>query len=95
MLTELFDALRDPTRRGILKLLQRGDMAAGDIGKHLVIAPSTLSAHLRVLKQAGLILPERHRTSIVYSLNVAAYEDALARILEFFSVDSSNQEDYE
>lgn len=85
MLVEgVFRALADPTRREVLRLLQGGDMTAGELAERFPLARSTLSEHLNVLRGAGLVVTERQRTSIVYSANVAAYEDALAAVLEVF-----------
>jgi len=78
---DIFAALADPTRRAILKLLQRSDLSAGEIAEHFPLAKSTLSGHFAVLKQAGLIIAERHGTTIVYSANVSALEEGLGLVL--------------
>jgi DNA-binding transcriptional ArsR family regulator len=85
-MNEAWAALADPTRREILKLLRRRDMSAGEIAERFDLARSTLSGHFNVLKAAGLIVAERQGTSIVYSLNASAWEDALAAALELFGV---------
>ena len=84
MLDELFHALADPTRRQILTLLKRGDLSAGEIAEHFPLAKSTLSGHFNVLKHAGLILAERRGTTIVYSLNLSAFEEGLGAVIEMF-----------
>jgi DNA-binding transcriptional ArsR family regulator len=81
-MNDVFRALGDPTRREILRLLRRRDMAAGEIAESFPLAKSTLSGHFNVLKQAGLIVAERRSTSIVYSLNVSAVEEAIGWLLE-------------
>ncbi|HEY2955813.1 MAG TPA: autorepressor SdpR family transcription factor [Candidatus Eisenbacteria bacterium] len=78
----VFRALGDPTRREILKLLRRRDMSAGEIAERFPLAKSTLSGHFNVLKHAGLIVAERQGTMIRYSLNVSAFEDAAAAVME-------------
>ncbi len=83
---DIFHALSDPTRREILRLLRSRDMTAGEIAERFPLAKSTLSGHFNVLKQAGLIVPERQGTTILYSLNVAAFEEALAAVLELLGV---------
>jgi ArsR family transcriptional regulator, arsenate/arsenite/antimonite-responsive transcriptional repressor len=85
-MNELFQALSDPTRREILRLLRTGDMTAGDIAERFSLARSTLSGHFSVLKHAGLIVAERNGTSLVYSLNVSAVEQALAAVLNLLDV---------
>ena len=85
-MNEVFQALSDPTRREILRLLKTGDMTAGDIAERFPLAKSTLSGHFGVLKHAGLIVAEKNGTRIVYSLNVSAVEEALASVLELLDV---------
>ena len=81
MAADIFTALADPTRRGILKLLRRRDLSAGEIADRFPLAKSTLSGHFTVLKDAGLIVSERHGTSIVYSANVSAIEEGLGVVM--------------
>jgi DNA-binding transcriptional ArsR family regulator len=67
-------------------MLRRDDLSAGEIADQLPIAKSTLSGHLNILKAANLVLAERSGTTIVYSLNVAAYEEIAAALMSFFQV---------
>ncbi len=82
----VFRALSDPKRREILRLLRQSDMSAGTIAERFEIARSTLSGHLNVLKEAGLVVTERRGTTIMYSLNVAMYEELLATIMNLLGV---------
>ena len=84
MLDEVFRALADPTRREVLRLLRRRDMSAGELAERFPLAKSTLSGHFNVLRHAGLIVSERDGTRIVYSLNLSAFEQAMAATLELF-----------
>ncbi len=81
-MNEVFRALGDPTRREILRLLKRGDMSAGELAERFPLAKSTLSGHFNVLRHAKLIVSERRGTSIVYSLNLSAFEEAMSAVLE-------------
>lgn len=81
MATDIFTALADPTRRRILKLLRNGDLSAGEIAERFPLAKSTLSGHFTVLKESGLIVAERHGTTIVYSANVSAFEEGLGVVM--------------
>jgi ArsR family transcriptional regulator, arsenate/arsenite/antimonite-responsive transcriptional repressor len=85
-MNEVFQALSDPTRREILRLLKNGDMTAGDIAERFPLAKSTLSGHFGVLKHAGLIVAEKNGTRVVYSLNVSAVEEVLASVLSLLDV---------
>lgn len=88
-----FRALNDPTRREILRLLRGGDRTAGEIAERFPLAKSTLSGHLKVLRDAGLIVHERVGTSIVYSLNVSALEETVAAVLAIFSKNGGNRKE--
>lgn len=77
-MTEVLQALADPTRREILRLLRKGDRSAGEIADRFPLAKSTLSGHFNVLKRAGLVVTERRGTTILYSLNLSAFEETLA-----------------
>jgi DNA-binding transcriptional ArsR family regulator len=79
---EVFRALGDPTRREILKLLKRGDMTAGELAERFPLAKSTLSGHFNVLRHARLIVSERRGTTILYSLNLSAFEEAMSAVLD-------------
>jgi DNA-binding transcriptional ArsR family regulator len=80
-----FRALSDPTRREVLRLLRQRDMTAGEIADRFPLAKSTLSGHFNVLKQAGLIVAERQGSTVVYSLNTSALEDAMSAIISLFT----------
>ena len=82
----VFQALGDPTRREILRLLRKRAMTAGEIAERFSLARSTLSGHFNILKNAGLIVAEKNGTSIVYSLNVSVVEQAMAAMLELLDV---------
>jgi ArsR family transcriptional regulator, arsenate/arsenite/antimonite-responsive transcriptional repressor len=89
---EVFRALADPTRREVLRLLRSRDMTAGEIADRFPLAKSTLSGHFAVLKQAGLIVAEKTGTTIVYSLNASALDDALGATMELFRVGRARKE---
>jgi DNA-binding transcriptional ArsR family regulator len=76
-MSNVFQALADPTRRGILQLLKAGPMGAGEIADHFPIAKSTLSAHFAVLREAGLVGSEKSGKAITYWLNATVLEEAL------------------
>jgi DNA-binding transcriptional ArsR family regulator len=79
-----FQALSDPTRRKILELLKKKDMAAGDLGKNFNITLPSLSHHLNVLKQADLISGRRRGQEIIYSLNLSVFEEMAEKLIKFF-----------
>jgi DNA-binding transcriptional ArsR family regulator len=80
----VFKALSDPTRRGILELLRKRPMNAGDLAGHFDVSKPTMSAHFAVLREAGLITSEKHGKSVVYELQLSVLEDALLAFAKAF-----------
>jgi ArsR family transcriptional regulator len=80
-----FQALADPTRRAIVKVLRKGSRTAGEIAAHFELSKPTLSHHFRVLESARLVRSERRGTTIVYTLQSNALEDLAAELLELAS----------
>ena len=78
-----FRALADPTRRDILRLLRDGPRSSGEIAEHFDSAWPTISRHLGVLRDAALILSERHGQQIVYELNTTVFEELVEHLLEW------------
>jgi ArsR family transcriptional regulator len=65
---ELFHALSDETRLGILEMLRGGERCVCDLQDELEAAQSRLSFHLRVLKEAGLVTDRREGRWSYYSI---------------------------
>lgn len=78
----LFKALNDESRRQILELLRKGEMTAGAIAEHFDMSKPSISHHLDLLKQAGVIEAERRGQFIVYSLNTTVMDELLAWLLK-------------
>src|SRR5512140_2894726 len=79
-------ALADPTRREILRALQRGPLTAGEIGARFPLTGASVSHHLAVLKEAGLVQAERDGRNIVYTLDATVFQDFLREMLDFFGI---------
>jgi DNA-binding transcriptional ArsR family regulator len=79
---KLFKALNDPTRRGILVLLRKQDMNAGEIAERFNISKPSISHHLDLLKQADLVLAEKNGQFVNYSLNTSVLDECLAWLLD-------------
>lgn len=73
-----FKALSDPTRRDILQLLRAGPMAAGDIVAHFDSTGATISHHLSILREAGLVDASKRGKFIYYELNLSVLEEIMA-----------------
>lgn len=76
-------ALADPTRREILRALRAGDLSAGDIAARFEMTAPSISHHLNVLKDAGLVSAERAGRHIIYSLNSTTLQDLMTELMEF------------
>ncbi len=74
---DAFKALSDPTRRKILELLQEKSLNAGEIADYFHITKPSISHHLTILKNSGLIVDERHGQNIVYSLDMSVFQDMM------------------
>ena len=72
---ETFKALSDPTRREILHLLRDGAKTAGEIGTHFDMTGATVSHHLSVLRDAGLISDDKRGKYIYYELNLSVLDE--------------------
>lgn len=67
VLVDMLRAVANPVRYRILQILrERGECQCGGLGDYLPIAPSTLSQHLKVLREAGLIQGTIDGPSICY-----------------------------
>ncbi|MEH0156730.1 autorepressor SdpR family transcription factor [Limibacter armeniacum] len=80
---DLFRALNDETRREILELLKEQDMTAGEIANHFHISKPSISHHLSLLKQAGLVVNYRNGQFIHYSLNMTVLDELMSWLLGF------------
>ena len=66
---QLFHALSDETRVGIIEMLESGERCVCDLQDTLNAAQSRLSFHLRVLKDAGIVTDRREGRWSYYELN--------------------------
>lgn len=82
-MSDVFRALADPSRREILRLLRDGPKTSGELAAHFASAWPTISRHLGVLRDAGLILSERNGQQIVYELNTTVLEDVVNQVLDW------------
>lgn len=71
----IFKALGDPTRMRIVDLLKEGDLTAGEIAEHFEISKPSISNHLNILTQTGLVHVERQGKFMIYQLNMTAFQE--------------------
>lgn len=91
-MNQVFKALSDPTRRQILKMLNEGEMSAGDIAEKFPISAPSMSHHFSVLKAADLVRVRRAGQQLFYSLNTTVFQDLLTLIMELAPENNSAPE---
>ena len=84
-----FQALSDETRLLILEHLKDGEQCVCDLTEMFKTGQSRLSFHLRVLKEAGLILARPEGRWVYYSLNSEGVEE-LQEVVNSLKVASSH-----
>lgn len=72
---DAYEALADPTRREIVAMLAARERNAGDIADRFPIAGPSVSRHLKVLRESGLITYRRDGTSRIYRLESEPLEE--------------------
>jgi DNA-binding transcriptional ArsR family regulator len=78
-----FKALNDPTRREILELLNKGDLTAGEIADRFKMTKPSISYHLDLLKQAGLVVCVREGQFQKYSINTTVFDEIVKWMMKF------------
>lgn len=82
-MNDVFRALSDPTRREILELLRSGPRTSGEIAEKFSTSWATISRHLSVLKDAGLILAERNGQHVVYEMNTTVFQEVVESLIKW------------
>ncbi|HWG35487.1 MAG TPA: metalloregulator ArsR/SmtB family transcription factor [Gemmatimonadaceae bacterium] len=78
-------ALGDPMRRAIVERIAKRPLPVGEIASKLPISRPAVSQHLKVLKDAGLVLERPIGTRRLYSLNPTGFEALRADLDRFWS----------
>jgi DNA-binding transcriptional ArsR family regulator len=79
------DALGDPTRRAILQQLRKGPKAVGELARGFPVSRPAISQHLRVLKDARLVVDHASGTRRLYQVNPAGLEVLRAYFDQFWT----------
>ena len=82
-MNNFFKALNDPIRRDILEMLKKKDLTAGEIARQFSISKPSISHHLDLLKQAGLVTAVKEGQFIYYSLNTTVIDEMLKWFVQF------------
>lgn len=89
---DAFKALSDPTRRKILELLQDKSLSAGEIADYFQITKPSISHHLSILKNSGLIIDERQGQNIIYSIDMSVFQDIMKWFMNFMDMGDGEDE---
>jgi ArsR family transcriptional regulator, arsenate/arsenite/antimonite-responsive transcriptional repressor len=78
-----FRALADQTRREILSMLRGGPRTSGEIASQFDSSWPTISRHLSVLREAGLVIAARKGQEIYYELNTSVFQDLVHHFMDW------------
>ena len=78
---EVFEAVAQPKRREILRLLGEGELSAGEVAAQFAVTQPAISQHLKVLREAGLVSERRDGARRLYSVRA----EGLADLHEFLA----------
>jgi DNA-binding transcriptional ArsR family regulator len=87
LLSETFTALADPTRRGIIARLSRGDATVSELAEPFALSLPTVSRHIASLERAGLVRKNRRgqeRTCTLETDRLREAQDWIAEYRDFF-----------
>jgi DNA-binding transcriptional ArsR family regulator len=80
------DALGDATRRGILARLLNGPLPVGELARSFPVSRPAISQHLRLLKQANLVIDRAAGTRRVYQLHPEGFNSLREYFDQFWSL---------
>ena len=81
-LARICKCLSVDTRLRLLKLLQDQTLCVGALARRLGVTPGAVSQHLRILRDAGLVIPEKRGYFVHYHVNHEALDGWLAAVRE-------------
>lgn len=79
----IFKVLSDKQRRDILVMLKDGRMSAGEIAERLNITPAALSYHLKLLKNADLVMEYKNKNYVYYEINTTVLDELILWVSQF------------
>lgn len=85
----IFKAFADETRLKIIEMLSCGEMCACDILESFQITQPTLSYHMKILTDSGIVTSRKEGSWVIYNNNM----DLVMQVKEFWNKISEPQED--
>ena len=83
--TDKWTALGDPTRRTIFEMLAERPRPVGELARELPVSRPAVSQHLKVLKDAGLVIDHALGTRRIYRLDPSGVQALRAELERFWS----------
>ena len=66
----------------MMEVIAKTGVSAGEIAGHFDIAQPSVSRHLEVLKNAGIITSRRQANQVIYSLNLSMVQEMIMEVME-------------
>lgn len=85
---DIFHALSDPTRRAIVETLAAGEAPFGALAERFDISRPAVSQHLKILREAGIVVARPDAQRRIYRLDDDAFgelDDWLGRVRRFWN----------
>ena len=79
----IFKVLSDKQRRDILEMLKDGRLSAGEIAEKLGVTPAALSYHLKLLREADLVVEYKSKNFIYYEINTSVLQELILWVGQF------------
>lgn len=79
----IFKVLSDKQRRDILEMLKDGRLSAGEIAERLAVTPAALSYHLKLLREADLVVEYKSKNFIYYEINTSVLQELILWVGQF------------
>ena len=79
----IFKVLSDKQRRDILEMLKDGRLSAGEIAEKLGVTPAALSYHLKLLREADLVVEYKSKNFIYYEINTSVLQELILWVSQF------------
>jgi DNA-binding transcriptional ArsR family regulator len=82
--SSVLEALVEPRRRDILRLIRTAELPVGEIARHFDVTRGAISQHLGILKAAGLVSERRDGTRRLYRVRLQGFAELQAFLDEFW-----------
>lgn len=79
----IFKVLSDKQRRDILEMLKDGRLSAGEIAERMGVTPAALSYHLKLLREADLVVEYKSKNFIYYEINTSVLQELILWVGQF------------